>query len=209
MTIKPKWYEHTPWHPYKDGLFNGCKKILKNDNNIKPPHINQSTQNTEFWVKRNKKECTVVIGESWTYGESLNDRILAAHGKFDLETQLTHCWGTQVATLLDTDYYQYAVPGNNNFTMFNSVKRILSTVYPLYDTVYLLVQMTEPSREDVIVNELKGHPMSKLYNPEWLKGVSVKEWCVKNEAILLKQLENDIAKYNNLKTTVWKNFCKF
>lgn len=209
MTIKPKWYEHTPWHPYKDGLFNGCKKILKNDNNIKPPHINQSTQNTEFWVKRNKKECTVVIGESWTYGESLNDRILAAHGKFDLETQLTHCWGTQVATLLDTDYYQYAVPGNNNFTMFNSVKRILSTVYPLYDTVYLLIQMTEPSREDVIVNELKGHPMSKLYNPEWLKGVSVKEWCVKNEAILLKQLENDIAKYNNLKTTVWKNFCKF
>ena len=93
--------------------------------------------------------------------------------------------------------------------MFNSVKRILSTVYPLYDTVYLLIQMTEPSREDVIVNELKGHPMSKLYNPEWLKGVSVKEWCVKNEAILLKQLENDIAKYNNLKTTVWKNFCKF
>ena len=87
MTIKPKWYEHTPWHPYKDGLFNSCKKILKNDNNIKPPHINQSTQNTEFWVKRNKKECTVVIGESWTYGESLNDRIPVSYTHLTLPTK--------------------------------------------------------------------------------------------------------------------------
>jgi len=72
-----------------------------------------------------------------------------------------------------------------------------------------LVQMTEPSREDIIINELKDHPMSKLYNKEWLKTVNVKEWCVENETVLLRQLENDIAKYNNVKTTVWKNFCKF
>ena len=209
IALKPKWYEHKPYHTHKDGVFVDLKKVLKNDHNIKPPHISQSLQNTEFWVKRKKKECTVVIGESWTYGESLKDLILSAHNKFDLETQLNYCWGTQVATLLDTDYYQYAVPGNNNFTMFNSVKRILSTVYPLYDTVYLLVQMTEPSREDIIINELKDHPMSKLYNKEWLKTVNVKEWCVENETVLLRQLENDIAKYNNVKTTVWKNFCKF
>ena len=209
IALKPKWYEHKPYHTHKDGVFVDLKKVLKNDHNIKPPHISQSLQNTEFWVKRKKKECTVVIGESWTYGESLKDLILSAHNKFDLETQLNYCWGTQVATLLDTDYYQYAVPGNNNFTMFSSVERILSTVCPLYDTVYLLVQMTEPSREDIIINELKDHPMSKLYNKEWLKTVNVKEWCVENETVLLRQLENDIAKYNNVKTTVWKNFCKF
>ena len=207
--IVPKWYKFTPHHSHKDGLFVDCRKIVVNHHNIRPPHINPNVQNTEFWIKRKKQTCTVVLGESWTYGESLMNLVSSNQHKFDLETQINHCWGPTTATLLDTDYYQYAVPGNNNVTIFGAVERILETVSPLYDTVYLLVQMTEPSREDIIINELKDHPMSKLYNKEWLKTVNVKEWCVENETVLLRQLENDIAKYNNVKTTVWKNFCKF
>ena len=121
-------------------------------------------QNTEFWIKRKRKECTVVLGESWTYGESLMNLVSSNQHKFDLETQINHCWGTTTATLLDTDYYQYAVPGNNNATIFGAVERILQTVCPLYDTVYLLIQMTEPAPEEIIAHDLQEqkHPCKTL-----------------------------------------------
>jgi len=207
--IVPKWYSFKPHHSHKDGLFVDCKKIIINHNNIKPPHINQDVQNTEFWIKRKRKECTVVLGESWTYGESLMNLVSSNQHKFDLETQINHCWGTTTATLLDTDYYQYAVPGNNNATIFGAVERILQTVCPLYDTVYLLIQMTEPAREEIIVNDLQEqkHPLAKLYDQDYVKGMTVKEWCVQNEDILFTQLETTLSKFKNVKTTAWKNFC--
>ncbi|SVA19531.1 uncharacterized protein METZ01_LOCUS72385 [marine metagenome] len=187
-------------------MFIGLKEVLINDNNLKPGHVKLPAMNTEFWVKRDKKECTVVLGESWTYGESL-EGIASAKGKYDLDMQLRNCWGTEVATMLDTDYYQYAVPGNNNFYVFTSVHRILKLLSPLYDTVYLLVQMTEPSREDIVINELKGHPLAKLYDREYVQTLTVKDWCVENEDILLTYLKDTIAEFNNVKATVWKNFC--
>ena len=160
--IVPKWYSFKPHHSHNDGMFIDCKKIIINHNNIKPPHINQNVQNTEFWIKRKRKECTVVLGESWTYGEALLNLVSSNLQKYDLETQIKHCWGPTTATLLDTDYYQYAVPGNNNATIFGAVERILETVSPLYDTLYLLIQMTEPSREEIIVNDLQEqkHPLA-------------------------------------------------
>ena len=202
-----RWYEHKP-SPYRtDGLFRDLKKIHLNDNNIKPPHIDSRVKNTEFWVRRGKKECVVAIGESWTFGEGLEDRVLSAQLKFDLDVQIANCWGPQVATLLETDFYQYAVPGNNNFTMFNAVERILEHLSHRYKTVYLLMQMTEPSREDIIINELSGHPLARLYDNEYLKHITVKDWGVENEDIFFRQLQKTILKYKNVKATAWKNFC--
>ena len=80
-----RWYEHKP-SPYRtDGLFRDLKKIHLNDNNIKPPHIDSRVKNTEFWVRRGKKECVVAIGESWTFGEGLEARVLSAQLKIDLD----------------------------------------------------------------------------------------------------------------------------
>ena len=117
--------------------------------------------------------------------------------KYDLETQIKYCWGPTTATLLDTDYYQYAVPGTNNATIFGAVERILETVSPLYDTVYLLIQMTEPSREEIIVNDLQEqkHPLAKLYDQDYVKGMTVKEWCVENEDIMFTQLKTTLLKF--------------
>ena len=202
-----KYYNYTPHEYQKDRLFKDLVKVLVTDDNKKPPHINQYVKNTEFWVKRGRKECTVVLGESWTYGESLEKRVQSALKLWDLDVQIRHCWGTQVATLLDTDYYQYAIPGNNNFYIFGNVQRILEHLSPLYDKIYLLVQMTEPSREDIVVNELGKHGLSKLYDRDYVKNLTVKDWCVQNEHIFYTQLNDTIAKFDNVKTTAWKNFC--
>jgi len=205
MTVT--YYKHRPQPHEQDGMFKDLVEVLVTDDNKKPPHIKPTVKNTEFWVKRNKKECTVVLGESWTYGESLMDRVGSALEKWDLDTQLKYCWGTQVATLLDTDYYQYAIPGNNNFYIFGNVERILKHLSPLYDKIYLLVQMTEPSREDIVINELGDHGLARLYDKEYVKTLTVKEWCVENEHIFYTQLNDTIAKFDNVKTTAWKNFC--
>ena len=205
--LKPKYYKYVPGANDQDKLFKDLQEVLVNDNNKKPPHINQNVKNTEFWVKRGKKECTLVLGESWTYGESLEGRVQSALMRWDLDTQIRYCWGPQVATLLDTDYYQYAIPGNNNFYIFGNVERLLKYLSPQYDKIYLLVQMTEPSREDIVINELGDHPLTRLYDRNYISGMSIKDWCVENEHIFYTQLNDTIAKFNNVKATAWKNFC--
>ena len=55
-----KYYNYKPHEYQKDRLFKDLVKVLVTDDNKKPPHINQYVKNTEFWVKRGRKECTVV-----------------------------------------------------------------------------------------------------------------------------------------------------
>ena len=61
--------------------------------------------------------------------------------------------------------------------------------------------MTEPAPEEIIVNDLQEqkHPSAKLYNQDYIKGMTVKEWCVQNEDILFTQLETTLLKFKNVK----------
>ena len=81
-------------------------------------------QNTEFF-QRKRKECTVVLRESWTYGESLMN--YQNQHKFDLETQIN-----TVGEILQLSHLIQIIPLhanlNNNATIFGAVERILQTV---------------------------------------------------------------------------------
>lgn len=182
-------------------------KFFKNDINLKPDWVSKPAENTEFHIVRNKKDILVVIGESWTYGESLPD-IATGLGQYSLQSQINHCFGPKLALTLGTDFYQYAVPGNCNFYMFDSVKRILKylTENYSYRNIKLCIQITEPSRESPIKQKLTGDYV-KIYDMNTVK--SFAEWLSRYDDIFLTELEKTVSSYNNVEVMVWKNFCKF
>ena len=136
------WYK---WQINRDeglSLYSNHSELWINDENLKPDWIEKPAKFTEFHVKRGKENLLLVIGESWTYGESL-DGIATAHEKYNIKVQLTYSFGANMALSMDTDYYQYAVPGNCNFYMFNELERILPRLNSMgYKKIYVCLQMT-------------------------------------------------------------------
>ncbi len=178
------------------------------DDNLKPDWVALPAQYTEFHLNRKKENLLIVIGESWTYGETLKG-IATGIGKFSFETQLFYSVGPRMATILDTDLYQYAVPGNCNFYMFTELDRILKKVSTMgYKKIFVSIQMTEPSREQSLIVKLReqNHPLQELIHPS--KKITFDNWLEKYDDIFFDQYESIISKYNNLDCILWKNFCK-
>jgi hypothetical protein len=183
-------------------------ELLMNDINMKPPWIHHPAQNTEFHIKRGKKELLIVIGESWTYGETLPG-IATGIQRYNLYAQLEHCFGPKMAMTMGTDYYQYAVPGNCNLFMFNEVDRILAHVAPMgYEKIYLCLQMTEPGREHAIHTKemLKGHGITELYHMD--EKITFNYWLKKYDEVFFEQLNETLKNYPQVDAVVWKNFCR-
>lgn len=181
-------------------------EIYLTDDNIKPDWIAIPAKNTEYYVKRGKEDVLIIIGESWTYGESLPE-VATALQKYNLTNQLRYTFGSIMANRLDMDLYQYAVPGNCNFYMFKELERILPHVSTLgYRNIYVCVQMTEPSREMAISYQgLKGHPLDDLY--QFDVKMKFEDWLVEYDKIFFRQYDEILKPYNNVKAVLWKNFC--
>lgn len=183
-------------------------QVMLNDENLKPEWVENLAKYSEFHLQRNKKNLVLVIGESWTYGETLPG-IATGVGHYDLTSQITHGFGMKLALMKDSDYYQYAIPGNCNAYMFIELVRILSYINSnfKYDNIYLFMQMTEPSREMPIASKLQTTPLSNLYNPT--QGITFEQWLIQYDEIFLDYLVDTISKHVNVSTVVWKNFCSF
>ena len=86
------WYKEVGATP--SGFNNS--EILLNDINLKPRWVEIPARFSEFHVKRKKDSLLIVIGESWTYGESLTN-VATAIKKYNLYSQLSSCFGPRMA----------------------------------------------------------------------------------------------------------------
>jgi len=205
------WYNSKLKPEIAHGLMHDIKKVFLRDDGFKPNHIKIPARNTEIWAKRGKKDLLLNIGESWTYGEGLQD-IATGIGKFDLGSMLRHSFGARLATMLDTDFYQYAVPGNSNLAMSHTLKRILDEFdTSKYENIYVCFQVTEPSREMQQQKELVkwNHPLKNLYDTTYLqnKELDLQHWLEEYDSYLYSYIDDVVSKYSNVSTVVWKNFC--
>lgn len=194
---------------HQDNMYNHVgriQEIYKNDVNKQPSWLPHFEENTEFYLKRNKKNILINIGESWAYGESL-EPIATALKKFDFSTQINQCVGARLAVSLDADLYQYAVPGNCNFYMQTEFERIAQYVSTLkYDNVYVAMQVTEPGREESLSHELTGL-WRKIYAKN--QGKDFQVWVKEYDEICFKHYNQTLQTYlPNANAILWKNFCK-
>jgi len=191
-------------------ILDGVDSIIYNDENLKPDWVEKPAKNTEFFIKRNKTELLVVIGESWTYGETLKG-IATGIERYNLPAQLKYCYGPRMAIALNCDLYQYAVPGNCNFYMFSELERVMDYVTTLgYSKIYVSMQMTEPSRENAINNKVQqtDHPLKYLMKSD--KTMTFECWLEKYDEIFFTQYNDILSKYKNvyIDAVLWKNFCR-
>lgn len=201
------WYKLETAHDVnKFSLFSSENEIWLNDENLKPDWIEKPAMFSEFHVKRGKENILVVVGESWTYGESIGG-IATALGKYNIKSQLTYGFGSNMAMALDCDYYQYAVPGNCNFYMFGELNRIIPRIKSFgYKKIYLCLQMTEPGREKAISHELEGHPLDYLYRKS--TPMTFDRWLQLYDELFFRQYDKIVKEHNIDNAILWKNFCK-
>jgi len=195
------------WYNY----VNNQLEIRLNDENLKPEWIEHPARYTEFHIIKSSDVLLLNIGESWTYGESLPN-IATALQRYNLESQLQHCFGPLMSNSLNCDYYQYAVPGNSNGYMYQELPRILEYIQSNfnYKKIYLLCQLTEPGREKASLNNFPpSHPIHEMYFRKDLKKIDFFDWLKKYDKIFLNIIQETISNYDNVETVVWKNFCKF
>lgn len=162
----------------ENSVLNNVKHFYMTDDHMQPMHIENKAQNTEFYLVRGSDTLLVVVGESWTYGESLQG-VGSAAGMFDLHSQLQGCFGPRIAEITGYDLYQFAIPGNCNLYMHLELERILKYVETLgYKQVKVILQMTENGREFPIAytSYCQSHPLKKWVDAGIETEMSIEDW---------------------------------
>lgn len=89
----------------------------------------------EIHLQRNKKSCTIVIGDD-----------LFHDSKQDLEQRLNHSFSGQCAKLLDTDLFASNIQGINNTSSVFHLKSILEYLSKSqYETINIVFQVVDPN----------------------------------------------------------------
>lgn len=195
--------------------------LFLNDEFIRSPSANPNIQFADYYIQRGKKTLFINIGESWTYGETLprlngDGHIITGSDKYDFGSQLLFSFGPNLSIMLDSDLYQYAVPGNSNVNMLTELDRILNFVQnnTQYEKIYLAMQATECNR-DFVYNTLdycKNSPLYKILHVNNIKlPMLLKDWVTMYYDILQDWYQDTLNKYSNLNidSILWSNFCTF
>lgn len=187
--------EHPNWE--------GRRRLLINTNNIHPSWIEKKPGNTEFYLDRGKDTLLINIGESWTYGENVPG-VAAGLEKYNLASQLKHCYGPKLALCLNSDIHQYATPGNCNLYMFRELERILKQRSSEYKNIIVCMLMTEPAREKNGGVDYHDHPLNELYKLD--VDITFDEWLIRYDEIFFEIFEK-LCKTYSAKGILFKNFC--
>lgn len=193
-------------------FLNNAKKILVTDDNMKPMHIQIPAEYTEFHVIRGSDTLFVNVGESWTYGEAL-ENIGTGIGKFNFRNQLQGCFGPRVCEVMGWDLYQFAVPGNCNLYMHLDLARILRHVATLgYKKVYVSMQMTEPGRELVIpwTKVFQQHAINNWYQIPKEREIHIVDWLALYDELFFDSFNNLLNSFTAcpIEGIMWRNFTR-
>jgi hypothetical protein len=211
---KSKW----PLKSHKS-ILNDAYKVLLNKDFIHA--INPNIQYADFYIKRNKKNLFINIGESWTYGETLPLQIGPGNigtsiNVYDFGSQLLYTFGPKIACILDSDLYQYAVPGNANCNMLAQLESILEyfSNNNEYEKIYIAMQFTESNRDHPYSGQdyFQKSTLNGLYIPStYTKTLSISDWTTIYYDKLSDWYDNILNKYKNLNINAiqWANFNTF
>lgn len=201
---------------FSKSILDTTLEVFMNDDNLKS--VNPDVLCTEFYMKRGKKTLVINIGESWVYGETLpkidgSGSIGTSIGKYDFGSQLLYTFGPKIACMLDSDFYQYAVPGNCNVKMLSELDRILDYISNnnTYEKIYIIQQFTESNRDHEFRLESFAKPMLSVYESKVDKKLSVPDWLKLYHSTLSDWYQDILNKYSNLNIDAiqWANFCDF
>ena len=167
-----------------------------------------------IYADRGKKDVTLVVGESWTYGDSLTPFVKCAEGKDNLSYRISKIFSSKVSEWLDTDLLQCATAGQSNIDILKDLDDGLKWIVnnKSYERIFVLIQITSPGRcsrhnndwfHFGLENLFQQNIPHKLDTPYDFEG-----WFKEYERIMFKRISEILSKYN-VEGLVWKNFNEF
>jgi hypothetical protein len=173
--------------------------------------------NTEVWLNRNKKNLVIVVGESWSWGDSMGGQ--HAWGVDNTEHRINNNLGIYSAIKYDSDFCLCALPGGSNVNTALSLRRLLNEVSDKYDTIRCIIQITEASRDfsqlDPTHYWLMNYeiPFEFTYNGFFnelrLNPISIQNFYTWYEHRLETLYNSILSNYSNVKYIFWKNFTRW
>lgn len=169
---------------------------------------------SNLYCDTNSRELTVVVGESWTYGDSLEPQVKVRLGKEDIPYRLTHIFGGRLAYKYKSDLLLISTPGDSNLGMFTSLNLILPEILKLkkYTDIRVAIQLTSVGRD------LRVSPDLSRYSPDtnFIETLTspkrpIAKWLEIYEELLVQKYIDVLSRSIESKFNVvfWKNFNNF
>lgn len=172
-------------------------------------------QNGEIiYADRGKKDITLVVGESWTYGDSLKPFVKCAENKDNLSYRISKIFSTKVSEWLDTDFLQCATAGQSNIDILKDLDEGLKWILnnKSYERIFVLIQITSPGRCSRHSNDWDDFGLGELFqeNNDYKinKPYDFESWFKEYEKIIFQRISEILGRYN-VEGLVWKNFNEF
>jgi len=121
------------------------KGLTKDDISYGKPH-------QRIWYFENiskNNTLLITVGDSWTWGDSLGKTSVDPLVD-DYEHRTTHIYGSLLATRLNADHVNIAIPGGTNIFMHEHLIEFLPHVVKRYEKIYVIVTLTEICREIIV-----------------------------------------------------------
>lgn len=177
----------------------------------------QHVPNTDFFLGADKDSITIIVGESWTYGEMIRVDKTGARVQDSIEATesfeqaISNTIGAKIAKILDSDLHQSAWPGNCNAYYFKRLDSLIERYKDCYDKVYVVACITEHFREEScaptgIFPDMVSH---KFWHTDDHSYKTPEHFLSDYESIYLDHLEHLAQNNSNLQIVCWKNFTKW
>lgn len=167
-----------------------------------------------IYVDRGKKNIVLVVGESWTYGDSLQPYVKVNEQKDNISYRLSKIFASKIALEYDSDLLLCATPGQSNSDILNDLEQSLIWINekkPASD-IKVITQITSPGRCIRNYDEWHKYNLTTLFETKkkWKLSVpfSFDKWHIEYEDAIFYNL-SQILKRHNVESLVWKNFNEF
>lgn len=165
--------------------------------------------NPIVFCKTGSKDLLLVVGESWSYGDSLSPYVKAMDKLDNIPYRVSTVFGGKLASHFKSDLFLYTQPGNANGNYFSKIEDVLNFIFNdlKYEKVRLVMQLTSPGRD--LYNEPKifEHLFSMKKNNHPI--LNLNDWCIEYDKLFFERLNEIIIKYPIYDTVLWKNFNEF
>lgn len=186
------------------------RHFLETVDTVKVSAQTKQWPNTEAIFYTPYQDALVVVGESWTYGDSLAPYVKAFEGKDNLAYRAITTFAGHLGLATKSDLYLFATPGASNILMFNDLEHILEHIRTNcnYNKVRVVIQMTSPGRDIGHTNYFEKYKLKELFStdPDFCPSLDLNNFFKEYECRFLNRLDELVSTYKPDKTVLWKNF---
>ena len=165
-------------------------------------------------VNPNNDTLLLVVGESWTYGDSLKPLVRAVDDIDNLPFRLCHIFSSHLANWLKCDLLQYSEPGNANFDFWYNIDSLLEFAKKQknYSKIFIISQLTTPGRDMLYDGDrvlFEQERFNRLFNSKSKEKLPYREWAREYDEYYLDWGRHINSREDVNGLVVWKNFNKF